>query len=106
MGTVYLDAHGLPFQLGVIDRASSNKKCYQFMPLDDMVIQQFTNLLDKNGKEIWEGDIVEWVENFGGSDRIHRIQVEIPRIYRTIWDDPGLIFEVIGNIYENPELLK
>ena len=67
---------------------------------------QFTNLHDKNGKEIYEGDIVEWVENFGGSDRIHRIQVEIPRIYRTIWDDPGLIFEVIGNIYENPELLK
>jgi len=73
-------------------------------------IMQYTGLKDKNGKEIYEGDILsEW-----GMDKEHyRYAVEdmvdflISYGDSDHWDGgsfPG-IWEVIGNIYENPELL-
>ena len=65
---------------------------------------QFTGLHDKNGKEIYEGDVVI----FGGS--------KIPKVMEFVrggfWLDgiyggaEAYRMEVIGNIYENPELLK
>lgn len=73
---------------------------------------QFTGLLDKNGKEIYEGDILKAL---GLSDFISVV----------VWDDAQARFmnkaicggsfvgaytpkltEIIGNIYENPELLE
>jgi uncharacterized phage protein (TIGR01671 family) len=89
---------------------------------EDWELLQFTGLLDKNGKEIYEGDIVkitdpydeeskislvkcigdgfivEWNNGFCGGDS------DISLISWAMEDD--FKFEVIGNIYENPELLK
>lgn len=63
---------------------------------------QFTGLHDRNGNEVFEGDVVEVEDAFIGK---HKIEVE--------WRD-GFINsfailgdgEVIGNIYEHPNLLK
>lgn len=85
---------------------------------DECIISQFTGLLDKNGKEIYEGDIVK--NRFGILFKFVVIDL-LALGFETIGKNRGIIaqgnntnkwscipekVEVIGNIYENPELLK
>ena len=71
-------------------------------------LMQFTGLLDKNGKEVFEGDILSHDDTNG------RYEDESMLGKRRIvkWNEKNGGFnlhpkhwEVIGNIYENPELL-
>ena len=81
---------------------------------NDETLMQFTGLKDKNGKEIYEGDIVKGYgyEVRNGKqirpERIFAINDFIKDAYRLlcITEGTGETIEVIGNIYENPELLK
>lgn len=71
-------------------------------------LMQFTGLHDKNGREIYEGDIVEVKFNDGGG---YDNPVEVSFENGSFWVGMGYlndvkIIEVIGNIYENPELLN
>jgi len=91
------------------------------------VLMQFTGLLDKNGKEICEGDIVEWVtwneyfskdgepmEPFrrkmivvfrnGAFQMKEKLPIPLTPNYWDIFYDGDI--EIIGNVYENPELLE
>jgi len=81
----------------------------QLSETEDKVYMQFTGLKDKNGVEIYEGDIVKYIGQLN-PDRYKLFIIE--------WDDKlagfyaggGQIqrtkgYEVIGNIYETPELL-
>lgn len=76
---------------------------------DDCVLMQFTGVKDTNGKEIYEGDIVktdvglceiEWV---GCGLILHTIPRELSRSIFSIAHHGR---QIIGNIYENPELLQ
>ena len=68
-------------------------------------VGQFTGLTDKNGKKIFEGDIVKWDEKEWG--RPYNELVEFDYELLTMREhDYEQWCEVIGNIHDNPELLK
>lgn len=77
-------------------------------------IMQFTRLKDKNDKEIYEGDIVKEYPGFGceWEARVGIVKysgasfwLDFKR-WSHILDDHDCRLEVVGNIYENPELLE
>jgi hypothetical protein len=86
-----------PDSRGFVNVSGISTKLSQYFP--EMIPEQFTGLLDKNGKEIYEGDIVNgyvvWY-----CDKT--LMWSLPRR-----DDESLLdsYEIIGNIHENPEKL-
>ena len=80
----------------------------------NVVAMQYTGLKDKNGVEIYEGDVIKYITQYYGNKREHQRVVEwiddmqdgsfgepLSMGYRFYGGEP----EVIGNIWENPELL-
>ncbi|EMW6352603.1 hypothetical protein AAFE36_002987, partial [Enterococcus faecalis] len=84
----------------------------------NLVLMQSTGLKDLNGVEIFEGDIVKvTVNNYGTGERFEQIDKVVYEDCRFCFND-GFYYsetikysgyenkEVIGNVYENPELLE
>lgn len=123
---LYLVDNSNKFGKGILDEHND------FHPIDKIELMQSTGLLDKNGKEIFESDIltkkyyygyngIGWIDaisivEFGnhnvGNDTFYQ-QSAYGFYHKNIFvnkDGDQKInnyeCEIIGNIYENPELLK
>lgn len=94
--------------------------CIYVPKLKNVILMQYTGLLDKNGKEIYEGDILKVFTVVGFDEEAYE-NIEGYKNYEVCWDSNRACFmlgdnetdfaeeddfEVIGNIYENPELLN
>lgn len=72
------------------------------------VYQQFTGLHDKNGKEIWEGDLIGepgFVMEIVFEDGAFRIGIDPAIDFISARSRRGNATELIGNVFENPDLL-
>lgn len=77
------------------------------IPSYDKWLMQYTGLHDKDGKEIYEGDIVKY-ENMTGKIMFFNGSFILSDLEETEEWELGVIneeVEIIGNIYDNPELL-
>jgi uncharacterized phage protein (TIGR01671 family) len=105
----FIDQYGLVFR-----RETGTSEVHQIKDQKDFVVEQYTGLKDADGKEIYEGDILE---NWSGNRdvvtfsrgafmvcAIHECRVKLPRM--TLSQTPLSHMKVIGNIHENPELLN
>ena len=84
-----------------------------YYKFDDIVLMQSTGLTDKNGKEIFEGDIVKVAKNIYSEPTYYEVVRHRGVAYRLESKQHGCELwlrhtdcEIAGNIYENPELLE
>lgn len=99
------------FSIGIDDGKLRNKRNDGIIGGVELV--QFTGLLDKNGKEIYEGDIVRHIPSAFDRNDAEGVIFWFQGHCRFALEKPNGHFldslndyEIIGNIYENPNLLK
>lgn len=120
--------------LGLLARYNSNFETANMVnelgiliPVLSSTVGQYTGLTDKNGKKVFEGDILkftdvkyeyEWIgrvefgnpnEEYNWGFQLVYIKGEKPNTDILCWfdmEEAGAFAEVIGNIHDNPELLK
>ena len=107
----------IPFIGGSSGKVYLDRNFQEFLPETDYELVQYTGLTDKNSKEICEGDIVkngdapQYLVVFYQAPSFV-MKWKIKRGYSKHWSqfilspEQNQFQEIIGNIYENPELIK
>lgn len=103
------------YNVGISLKGNPIKEGYQWYNPEStslsLDIMQYINLKDKNGKEIYEGDILNLMDNryeiiFEQGDYQTGFKKKSGNSLTDIGKEFCNKFEIIGHIYENPELLN
>jgi len=104
---------GRPFIVGDVVESDDEYILFSFwVPVKPQSIGQFTGVHDKNGKKIYGDDIVQSTGNYPVKVIWEKDGWTTENCDITYQDEPGRAFsededwEVMGNIYSNPELIK
>ena len=87
---------------------------FDWFEVEPETVGQFTGMTDKNGTKIFEGDIVCFGSKYGSISDVKYIGNNAGFLIKDRWGDWNWLYnvvkstncEVIGNIYDNKELLK
>ena len=92
-----------------------NQRIINAFEIDPKTVGQYTGMTDKNGTKIFEGDIIDFLYRSDGDDygivQYDVDETEFGFVHNLIYDGLGRHYcsrdiEVIGNIYDNRELLR
>ena len=108
------DVASINFKDQIVEIMDDDGSVWEYELNDEIALMQYTDTNDKNGVEIYTGYIVKFISRLDGSKRMGTVRywagdaaflIECEREIFFLFHD-ALNREVIGNIYENKELLK
>lgn len=84
---------------------SYDEIAFDEVPASEFILMQSTGLKDRSGLEIFERDVVSWIDAHG---ILHFGVVEFTKGMFLVNDDEPITeeMEIIGNIYEHPDLVE
>ena len=99
-------------------RSKNDKNSWHNAFIEDNNLMMSSGMEDKNGKEIFEGDIIkipeDWDEYGMNAGELYEVYFAYggfrmkPKRYKDckgFWIEEDKVYEIVGNIYDNPELI-